>query len=110
MSDTEDFQSQSLSKKTLRRSYLITYSQCIRETFPSRESFGQAVASTFDEEGVSKFKVEYWASALENHKNGGEHYHVIIKLSGPKRWVQVKSKLAQKYGITVNFSEAHDNY
>lgn len=105
----EDFQSTQLSRKKMRRSYLVTYSQADLERFPSRESFGQAVASAFDG-GSGKVKVQYWACALENHEKGGQHYHVALKLSGPKRWFSVKSFLTDRYGVVANFSESHDNY
>lgn len=109
MSDTEDFKSTQLSVKKMRRTYLITYSQANRELFPTRESFGRAIAEAFNS-GSSKVKVDYWACALENHKNGGEHYHTSVKLTGPKRWLAVKHVLSSRYDIVVNFSESHDNY
>ena len=109
MSDNEDFQSTQLSVKKMRRTYLVTYSQANRELFPSRESFGHAVAEAFDS-GSGKVTVEYWACALENHKNGGEHFHAAVKLSGPKRWLGVKNALNTSYKVVVNFSESHDNY
>ena len=108
--DENDFQSQPLSTRTVRRTYLITYSQTDLQKFPSRESFGTEVAFCFDQ-GSGKCRVEHWACSLEPHKNtSGYHYHVCIKLSAPKRWNMVKNKLRERHNIEVNFSEGHDHY
>ena len=109
MASDEDFQSSSLTKRKVRRSYLVTYSQADLEKFPTRESFGKVVVTAFDK-GSGKVKVEHWACALEHHANGGKHYHVSLKLSGPKRWIFAKNELCEKHGVVVNFSETHGNY
>ena len=93
----------------MRRTYLITYSRADREPFPTRESFGLAIAEAFDS-GTSKVKVVDWVSALENHQDGRKCCHVALKLSGPKRWLSVKNVLSTRYDIVVNFSESHNNY
>ena len=77
--------------------------------FPTRESFGSAVVEAFNA-GSGKVKVDYWSCALEDHKDGGKHFHTALKLSGPKRWLSAKNALNCKYNIVVNFSESHDNY
>ena len=41
---------------------------------------------------------------------GGEHYHVSVKLSGPRRWRAVRAFLANRHGINVNLSDSHHNY
>ena len=104
-----DFQSSSLPARTNRRTYLVTYSQADRKKFPTRKSFGECVVEEFNI-GTGKVKVEYWACCLEPHKESGEHYHVVVKLSGPKRWMVVKNRLMEKFSVSVNFSEGHDNY
>ena len=43
-------------------------------------------------------------------KNGGNHYHVALKLTGPKRWKSVEKSITSSEGIVVNFSAEHDNY
>jgi hypothetical protein len=104
-----DFTSTQLSGKNMRRTYLVTYSSSDLALFPSGESFGKAIAEAFAS-GTSKVKVEYWACALEYHKDGCEHYHASVKLDGPKRWLSVRNSLSTRCGAVVNFSESHDNY
>ena len=105
----DDFQATTLSGNKMRRTYLVTYSQADRNKFPSRESFGEAVVTAFNS-GSGKVAVQYWACCLESHKNEGEHYHLCLKLSGPKRWVGVKRLLSETHSISVHFAEGHDNY
>ena len=107
--DADDFQSSSISSRKMRRTYLVTYSQADRSKFATRESFGDAVATAFNS-GSGKVSADYWACSLEEHENGGEHYHVSVKLTGPQRWIAVKRRLHEKHGVTVNFSESHDSY
>ncbi len=109
MSDSDDFQLSQMKKNQMRRAYLITYSRADLQLFPTRESFGRAIADAFSE-GAGKVAVEYFACALENHQDEGKHYHVAVKLSGPKRWLSVKNSLIKKHHIVVHFSESHDNY
>ena len=93
-----------------RRTYLITYNKADLSKFPSRESFGEVVVEGFNCD-PGKVKVEYSACCLEQHKNASrQHYHVSIKLSGPKRWNPVKTYLTQRYGICVHFSESSATY
>ena len=83
------FQSTQMKKNRMRRTFLITYSCADLELFPTWESFGLTIAEAFDS-GTTKAKVVYWLSALENHEDGRKHYHVTLKLSGPKRWLLLK--------------------
>ena len=86
------------------RTYLVTYSQCDEEKFPTRKSFGDAVADCFRSDS-SKVVPTHWACCREDHHvSGGKHYHVSIALSGPKKWVMVRRKLQDLYGIRVHFS------
>lgn len=97
------------SQNTMRRQYLVTYSKANMIKFPTRESFAEAVVNSFTLSG--KVVVQHWACCLEEHENtSGQHYHMCVKLSGPKRWSPVKNKLSSTYGIIVNFSENHDTY
>ena len=107
MNDLDDFQQTSAS--CVRRTYLVTYSQADRVKFPTRESFGQVVEKAFNA-GSGKVGVDYWACCLEEHTNGGQHYHVSLKLTGTKRWSLAKNYLVENHGVTVHFSDSHDNY
>ena len=49
-------------------------------------------------------------TALERHQNGGNHYHVALKLTGPKCWKSVKESIPSSEVIVVNLSDEHDNY
>ena len=60
--------------------------------------------------GDPKGKVAYWACALVNHAKGGEHYHLSLKLTGPRRWLSVRNALQRLHSINVNFSDSHKNY
>jgi hypothetical protein len=90
------------------RSYLITYSQGDLQKFPTRESFGAAVSAVFTLE-QSRFKPQHWACCLEQHSDdAGFNYHLALKLTGQKKWLQSKRDLQRKYGIVI-FSD-HDGY
>ena len=110
--DSEDFQTPtSFARREYinRKEYLITYSRTDLVKFPTRQSFGEAVVSCFHNSG--KVTVDYWACCLEEHENtSGQHYHVGVKLSGPKRWNPVKNLLKERQNVTVNFSENHEHY
>ena len=90
----------------VRSVYLITYSQADTERF-DRKSFAEAVVSAFNE---GKAKVLKWVCALENHSNGGKHFHVAVHLSKIKRWKSVKQTIMDKYGIVLHFSDFHNDY
>ncbi len=107
--DADDFQTQKLPSRALRRTYLVTYSRANMVMFPTRESFGTAVEDAFNR-GTGKVKTEYWACSQEEHQDGGLHYHVSVKLTGPKRWGGEKKHFSDEHGIVLNFFEAHDDY
>ena len=91
------------------RTYLVTYSLADLTNFPTRKGFGKCIKKHFNS-GSGKVKVQHWACAKEKHQNGGVHYHVALKLTGPKHWKSVKERIPLKEGIVVNFSGNHDNY
>ena len=104
----DDFVTSTLTNtRCARRTYLVTYSQADLVKFPDRKSFGDAVCMAFNKGTVN---VLHWACSLEPHKTAGQHYHVSLKLSGPKRWKSVKENISNTHGIVVNFSDKHDNY
>ena len=108
-SGTEDFLSMSPKKSTIRRQYLVTYSKANMTNFPMRETFEEAVVTSFTLSG--KVIVQHWVCCLEEHENtSGQHYHMCVKLSGPKRWNPVKNHLMPNHQIVVNFSESHETY
>ena len=110
MSDSDDCQSMQMKNPNIgRRTYLLTYSQANREKFPTRECFGSVMERYFNE-GKSKANVEFWACCLEEHKNGGQHYYLCLKLSAPKKSKAVKDRITSEQGIIVNFSDKHDQY
>ena len=98
-----------MNSRALRRVYLITYSQADMSIFKDRKEFGEAVATAFSI-GTGKVIMQYWACCLEHHKERGDHFHVSIKLSGPKRWLAAKNYLLNNFGVSVHFSDDHDNY
>ena len=58
MANSPEFQSTQIKKNQMRRTYFITYSRADMELFPTRESFGLAIAEAFDS-STSKVKVVY---------------------------------------------------
>jgi len=98
-----------LDRRVGRRQYLITYSQADPAKFPTRESFGEMVCKEFNV-GLSAAKVDYWACCKEAHQESGFHYHCSIKLTGCKKWVQVRNRIALSHSIQINFSDSHDYY
>lgn len=91
-----------------RRSYLITYSQAELEKFPTRESFATAIVEAFVSQR-STSQPQHWACCIEKHADEGFHYHMALKLTGPKKWLESKRALQRKYGIAVHFSD-HEGY
>ena len=90
---------QVLTRNTNNRCYLITYSQCDKNLFPTRQDFGEACVDAFG----GPTKVNQFACAEEVHRTGGTHYHVSLKLVTTSRWLHAKNYLARK-GAVVNFA------
>ena len=103
--DTLVPESNELDARSVRKVYLITYSQVEKELFPTRRSFVDAVVQSFN-----KSNVVQWCCSLEQHISTGIHYHMAIKLDRNKRWISSKRFLLESYGISVHFSEIHHNY
>ena len=85
-----------------RRTYLITYSQADLLKFPSREEFGKYIKTHFNK-GSGKVKVQHWVCSIKKHQNGGNHYHVALNLTGPKRWIVVNF-LDQQHTVLIDTS------
>ena len=105
MSNSDDFENLHLEPRKRMFKGGSTWSL----TVPTCASFGNALVSCFNSTG--KISVEYWACCLKPHnETSGHHYHVCVKLSGPKRWNKVRNALIEKHGVVVNFSESDENY
>ena len=106
----DDLQSTQMDNSRFpRRTYLITYSQDDLLKFPLLEEYGKCIKTQFNK-GSGKVKVQHWVCSLEEHQNGRNHYHIVLKLTGPKRWKSVKEKITSSERIMVNFLDQHDNY
>lgn len=90
-----------------KRAFLVTYSQCDRRIFPTRESFATVVVEQLG--ATASAKPLFWACCLEDHEKNGQHYHLSVKMSAPKRWLAVKRTIEDRYGCVLNFKE-HDGY
>ena len=104
----------SLSTRSQRLVYLLTYSRADLERFDSRQSFASAVLDTWGT--VTNSTIDHYVVCREKHaahaqvENSNQyHYHMAIKLSRKSRWKAVRLALAQRFGIQVNFS-GHRNY
>ena len=60
--------------------------------------------------GTTVVKVDYYACSREEHQNDGFHYHCVLKLTDCKKWLSVKNRIVEKYGIQVNINEKHNFY
>ena len=98
----------SIGNSVVRSVYLITYSQADLEKFPNRSAFAKAVVTSF--ESGSSNVVKHWCCSQESHANGGQHYHLALKLNRSRRWLHSKRFLEENFGITVNYSSVHHNY
>ena len=96
----------SLTAKDIRSVYLVTYSQADIVKFSSREDFPLAVLASFSQ---GKAQVLQWCCCRER-KNSGDHYHLALKLDRNQHWLSAKEFLQREYGISVHFSNKHQNY
>lgn len=91
----------SLGARDIRQVYLVTYSQADLVKFPSRKEFANALVLAFGKDNVIQ-----WCCCIEDHEDGGKHYHVAIKLERKQRWLKTKRFLLDHYNISVHFSSA----
>lgn len=101
--DDKDFVDEQASASVSRRTFLLTYSQADMNKVPSKESFVKLVTNAFESVKSSQ-KMKQWACCMEEHQNGGFHYHMCVNLSGPRRWNPIKHHIYQTDNISVNFS------
>ncbi len=96
-----------IGKSSVRSVYLVMYSQADLQKFPSRNEFASAVVTSFESGSA---KVKHWCCSRESHVDGGQHYHLALKLQRSQRWLHSKRYLEQNFGIAVNYSSIHYNY
>ena len=84
--------------------FLVTYSQVDKRLFSSKPRFAAAVVEAFNA-GRAESRVESWACSEEIHHDGGSHYHMCLRMTKGKKWLQVKKLLERQHGIVVNFKE-----
>ena len=93
--------------RSIRKVYLITYSQANLTRFPTRRAFANAVLASFS---YASANVLHWCCSQENHREAGKHYHMALKFDRNQRWLSSKRYLENNDGISVHFSAAHHNY
>ena len=107
-SDEIDF-TQQLGERQSRRVYLITYSQADLEKVKDCKKFSNCILEAFAQ-NESTCIPEHWSCCMEEHQDGGKHYHLAIKLNVSKRWKAVKNYVTKKCGISLHFSDKHHGY
>lgn len=101
-----NFEYQHLLDHKVRSVYLITYSQADTTRF-NRQTFAEAVVSLFNN---GKAKVVKWVCGMENHCDGGKHFHLAVKLTKLKRWKSIKNEMMDLHGVVLHFSDIHSDY
>ena len=103
-----------LGERQTRRVYLITYSQADMKKMANCQAFADCILEAFSQtQGNQKDNnthPEHWSCCIEDHKDGGKHFHLAIKLSAPKRWKAVKNYVGKKHGIALHFSDQPYGY
>lgn len=91
------------------RTYLVTYSQADLEKVPNARAFADIIIEAF-RQGSSTSQLVQWASCQEPHADGGRHYHLIMKLSKPRKWKPLFDYIHKKWGFYVNFASTKQGY
>lgn len=102
----EDTNRTALRRRKTRQVYLLTYSQADEQKFSTPASFAKTVVNGF---ANTTGEIQHWVCSMENHRNGGFHFHMAIKLDRQVQWIHVKNAL-EEHNIIVHFSSAHYNY
>ena len=88
--------------RSLRKLYLITYSQADVGCFPPRQSFVEAVLYSFYDR---QDKIMHWSCCMEEHPaSGGSYFQTALKLNRNKGRLSSKKFLLERFGISVHFS------
>ncbi|CAB4021339.1 Hypothetical predicted protein [Paramuricea clavata] len=105
---------QALGERQTRRVYLITYSQADLGKIANCQAFSDCILEAFSQsQGNQKDNTnhpEHWSCCMEEHRDGGKHYHLAIKLSAPRRWKAVKNYVSKKHGIALHFFDQSCGY
>ena len=100
-----------LNSCQVRFVYLITYSQANLHSVLTQEEFSRIVLDSFSNaDTCSHVEEVQWACSQEEHRDGGIHYHMAVKLSARCRWLKVRNYLEDRHRVKVNFSDKHCNY
>ena len=83
-SSADEFQKYELSKKLVRKTYLIIYSRANESICPDRETFSRPILESF-QKSKSSAKVLQWAVCREPYKSKGIHYRMCIKFDRNQR-------------------------
>ena len=101
---TEEFDfTQTLDAREQRRAFLITFAQADLEKVPNCMRFVEIVLKAFNKGGSNR-KVLQWSCCMEDHADGGKHYHLAILFSGSRRWSGIKNAIQQAHSISLHFS------
>ena len=95
--------------RSVRKLYLITYSQADVVRFPPRQSFVQAVLYSFYD---TPDKSCTGPAARKNGRteSGGSYFQMALKLNRNKQRLPSKRFLLERCGISFHFSGIHRNY
>ena len=94
MSDYQDQNcSSTLAASSLKKAYLITYSNADTKAF-NRETFSSAIVKSF--ESATTSVVIQSACCMEQHKNDSYHFHMAVLLERAQ-WIRVKQQRIQEY-------------
>ena len=100
-----------LNSRQVRFVYSITYSQADLDIVRTREEFSRIVLDSFSNaDPSSRVEVVQWACIQEGHRDGVIHYHMAVKLSARRRWLNVRNYLEERHRVKVNFSDKRCNY
>ena len=78
----------------------MTYSQADMDKFGRQEDFASGVVESFSQ---GRAKVKHWSCCLKEHKDGGLHFHLAIKLDQNERWISLKKYLLDVYAISIHY-------
>ena len=81
-----------------RRSYLLTYAQAGIQKFPNCLTFSECILDAFTN-GKSSRTLKKWPCCMEDHDDGGKHYHMVLNLSGKRIWRPIKNCIYNRHKI-----------
>ena len=97
-----------INVRSVRKVYLITYSQADVVRFLTRHSFVGAVLYLFHN---TPAKIMHWSCCMEKHPDsGGSHFHLALKLFRNHQWLPSKRFLFERCGISFTFSHSQNYF